>query len=60
MVDTLAALLELQVIQTAVHMDGADPASPADPTEVTVPNMQPGGAYYRVSGSVPFNVISTR
>lgn len=60
MVDTIAGLLELQAIATEIKMDGADPASPADPTEVTVPNMQPGGAYYRVSGSVPFNVISTR
>lgn len=60
MVDTLTALLELQVIDTAIHMDGANPASPADPTEITVPNKQPGGIYYRVSGSVPFNVISTR
>lgn len=60
MADVLIAALELQAIASEIKMDGANPPSPADPTEVTVPGQQPGGAYYRVSASVPFNLISTR
>jgi hypothetical protein len=66
----MTSLLELRTIGGAIKMDGGDPPSPI--TEVRlrtqgirladglVPAAQPGGNYYRCSGSVPFVVIGTR
>lgn len=59
LVGTMTAALELRVIPTGVNMDGANPQSHADLGDTLTPGMQPGGNYYRVTGSVPFFVIST-
>lgn len=60
MVQTLTTALELQLISTSVYCDGGNPPSPADPTDVSIPGGQPGGMYYRVSGSVPFIITGAR
>lgn len=60
MVETLTSALELQVLQSRIFLAGAEPAQSGDLGDASLPGVQPGGAYYRVSGSVPFNVISTR
>lgn len=55
----MTQILELQVIASAIRLEGGNPPSPvADGPEV--PGDQPGGAYYRCSGSVPFIVIGNR
>lgn len=58
LVGTMTAGLELRVIPTGINMDGANPQSPGDLGDTLTPGMQPGGNYYRVTGSVPFVVIS--
>jgi len=60
MVDAMTSALELQTISSEIKMDGGNPPSPAEPGDVNVPGEQPRGSYYRVSGSVPFVVLSTR
>lgn len=60
MVDTIATALELQNVSNSIYLEGANPASPADSSEVNIPGQQPGGMYYRVYGSVPFIVVSAR
>jgi hypothetical protein len=56
----MASILELQVISTAIKMDGANPPSPVPYGDPGVPQNQPEGNYYRCSGSVPFIVIGAR
>lgn len=56
----MQAILELQVVSTAIKLDGGNPPSPVDYGDPTVPNDQPGGNLYRCSGSVPFIVIASR
>lgn len=56
----LTRMLELQVIASAIDMDGGNPPSPADHGDPMTPQDQPGGAYYRCSGSVPFIVRGSR
>lgn len=56
----LTQMLELQSIGSDIDMDGGNPPSPADQGDLLTPNDQPGGQYYRVTGSVPFIVRGTR
>lgn len=60
LVETMTAALELQSIATGINMDGGNPPSPVDQGDSLVPQTQPGGNYYRCSGSVPFVVIGSR
>lgn len=57
-VRALTQMLELQVISSVIDMDGGNPPSPADQGDPMVPADQPGGNYFRCSGSVPFIVRS--
>ena len=60
-IDTLSRMLELQVMQSAIRLDKANPPSPIEMTpDRDLPRSQPGGMYFRCSGSVPFIVIGTR
>jgi hypothetical protein len=56
----LAAMLELQLVSTSIYLAGANPPSPVEYGDQETPNTQPGGNYYRCSGSVPFIVTGTR
>lgn len=56
---TMGTLLQYQIISTDIKFDKANPPSPADTDDNLVPNGQPGGNYYRVSGSCPFIVVGT-
>lgn len=56
----LTQMLELQTIGTGINLEGGNPPSPIDHGDSLEPNPQPGGMYYRCSGSVPFIVIGTR
>lgn len=60
MVQTMTTALELQNVSTSIYLEGGNPPSPADAADVNIPGMQPGGVYYRVSGSVPFIVTGAR
>lgn len=60
LVKTMTAALELQNVSTSIYLEGGNPPSPADAADVNIPGMQPGGVYYRVSGSVPFIVTGAR
>lgn len=55
----LKNILELQKIADVINMEGANPPSPADHSDVLLPSMQPGGNYYRISASVPFFLIGS-
>ena len=58
----MTAILELQTIQTDIRLEGGNPPSPAEPTgrrDREIPISQPGGMYFRCSGSVPFIVTGT-
>lgn len=61
-VAAMTAILEYQVISNAIRLEGGAPPSPvaygADDREL--PNQQPGGNYFRCSGSVPFIVVDSR
>lgn len=59
-VRALTQMLELQSISSVIDMDGGNPPSPADHGDPLTPADQPGGNYYRCSGSVPFIVIGAR
>ncbi len=59
-VDAMTAILELQVIATSIRMDGGNPPTPVSHGDASVPNDQPGGNFFRCSGSVPFIIIGTR
>jgi len=60
-IDALTTLLELQTIADAIKTEGGAPPSPVayGETDRDISNSQPGGQFYRVSGSVPFIVIGT-
>lgn len=60
-IDGLTALLELQTLGTAIKLEGGAPASPVAYGDVDrdIGRNQPGGQFYRCSGSVPFIVLST-
>lgn len=60
MVQTMTTALELQLVSTSIYCEDGNPPSPADPTDVSIPGGQPGGMYYRVSGSVPFIITGAR
>lgn len=60
LVQTMTGILELQRVSTAISLAGGTPPSPADAADVNIPGIQPGGVYYRVSGSVPFIVTGAR
>jgi hypothetical protein len=56
----MTGILELMTLANVIKLDGGNPPSPADPGDSRVPASQPGGNYYRCSGSVPFILIGTR
>jgi hypothetical protein len=56
----MTAALELQLVSTSIYLEGGNPPSPAEAADVNIPGIQPGGVYYRVSGSVPFIVTGAR
>lgn len=60
MVVAMNTMLELQYVATGIYLEGGSPPSPADPGDINIPGAQPGGAFYRVSGSVPFILVGSR
>lgn len=58
-IDAMTAILELQTISGAIDLEGGNPPSPVsdDPLRQTA---QPGGNYYRCSGSVAFIIRGAR
>jgi hypothetical protein len=63
MVTTLTHAIEIQAIAAGLNTDGGNPPSPIETRgfyDRGMPVQQPGGDYYRCSGSVPFVVIDTR
>lgn len=59
-VTAMSDILQLRVVQSAIRLDGSNPPSPIEMTpDRDVPRSQPGGMYFRCSGSVPFLVIGT-
>lgn len=62
-VDAMTQILELKSLSNSkIRLEGANPPSPAERTEYDreLPRAQPGGSYYRCSGSTPFIVLDTR
>lgn len=57
----MTALLELRVLNDGISFEGGNPPSPveAGPDDRLVPAAQPGGLWYRCSGSVPFVLIGS-
>jgi hypothetical protein len=53
----LQNILELKTVANVIKMGGANPPSAAEQSDNLLPDKQPGGNYYRVTGSVPFCVI---
>ena len=60
MVDAMTAILELQTISGSINLEGGDPPTPIGHGDDLASSAQPGGNYYRSSGSVPFISIGTR
>lgn len=58
-VDALKRILELQTVADVIKLEGANPPTPAEQSDNLLPNIQPGGNYYRVSASVPFILIGS-
>lgn len=60
----MAEILELQTIDQFVTFEGASPPSPIEPAAARDPALpatgQPGGNFWRCSGSVPFCLVGTR
>ncbi len=56
----MTSILELQVISTGIQMDGGNPPTPVADADELAPNPQPGGQFYRCSGSVPFLILGAR
>lgn len=60
----LSSVLELRTIASYIDLDGANPPTPIhfgiDELDREIPLKQPGGNYYRCSGSVPFIIRSVR
>jgi hypothetical protein len=62
-VQAMTDILELRTLSDVIKIDGANPPSPVEATgsrDREMPTQQPGGMYYRCSGSVPFIVIGNR
>lgn len=59
-VRALTQILELSTIDTGINFEGGNPPSPVGDDPMLPSPDQPGGNYYRCSGSVPFIVIGTR
>jgi hypothetical protein len=59
---TMSEILELKTISNVIDFEGANPPSPAiyGIDDKLLTNSQPGGNYYRCSGSVPFIVRGNR
>lgn len=57
---TMGNILQLKTIGSYIDLEGSNPPSPAiyGIDDRLLPNSQPGGNYYRCSGSVPFIVRS--
>lgn len=63
MITTLTNAIEIQSLADGLNTDGGNPPSPVEVRSLYdrgIPIQQPGGDYYRCSGSVPFLVIDTR
>jgi hypothetical protein len=59
-VNAMTGILELRVVQSDIRIEGANPPSPIEMSpDRDLPRSQPGGMYFRCSGSVPFIVIGT-
>jgi hypothetical protein len=60
-VETVCAGIELQIVQSVIRFDGASPPSPVEDRvrDREISWQQPGGNYYRCSGSVPFLVYGS-
>jgi hypothetical protein len=60
-IELLTTLLELQTLGGAIKLEGGAPPSPVayGQTDRDISGPQPGGQFYRCSGSVPFILIST-
>jgi hypothetical protein len=58
-VQALQSILELQTVADMIKLEGANPPSAAEQSDNLLPDRQPGGNYYRVSGSVPFFLIGS-
>ena len=52
------SILELQSIESYIDLEGSNPPSSAQSGSDATMQKQPGGNYYRCSGSVPFIVRS--
>ena len=62
-VQAMTAILELQTLSGTIKLEGGAPPSPIEygaEFDRGLPRAQPGGNYYRCSGSVPFVVIDSR
>lgn len=63
MVYTLTTAIELQAVAEGLNTDAGNPPAPIEQRRDADRGMQiqqPGGDYFRCSGSVPFLVIDTR
>jgi hypothetical protein len=63
MVTTLTNAIELQSVAEGLNTDAGNPPSPVEVRSLYdrgIPLQQPGGDFYRCSGSVPFIAIDTR
>jgi hypothetical protein len=60
-IDVITQAIELQTISNVINLEGGAPPSPVAYGDVDreIPGGQPGGNFYRCSGSVPFIVIGT-
>jgi hypothetical protein len=58
-VRALQNILELQTVADVIKILGANPPSAAEQSDNLLPDKQPGGNYYRVTGSVPFFLIGS-
>lgn len=59
-IDGLTQLIELRVLATGILLEGGAPPSPVAYGDIDrdIASRQPGGQFYRCSGSVPFQVVS--
>lgn len=53
---SMNSILELQSVESYIDLEGANPPSSAQSGSDAATQKQPGGNYYRCSGSVPFIV----
>jgi uncharacterized membrane protein len=58
-IQAMTVLLELQTIADRIYLEGGAPPSPVayGDTDREITSSQPGGNFYRCSGSVPFIVV---